>query len=127
MNIVVQEVRLSYEETIDRLTKKLSEHKFGVLSSIPLSDKFVDKGLKFNGKLSILDVCNPIEAYNVNKIDPLALNFLPCKFVVREENNRVTVEMIKPTDLIPLMNNEELTHFAIKIENQVLDVIRNID
>lgn len=126
MNIFVQEIHLSFEETINRLIKELSEHKFGVLSTIPLSDKFLDKGLEFEGKIRILDVCNPIEAYSVYKIDPLAMNFLPCKFVVREDKGKVTIEMIRPTDLIRLLNNNELTQFALKIENQLLEVVNNI-
>ena len=126
MNIFVREIHLSFEETINRLIKELSEHKFGVLSTIPLSDKFLDKGLEFEGKIRILDVCNPIEAYSVYKIDPLAVNFLPCKFVVREDKGKVTIEMIRPTDLIRLLNNNELTQFALKIENQLLEVVNNI-
>ena len=126
MNIFVQEIHLSFEETINRLIKELSEHKFGVLSTTPLSDKFLDKGLEFEGKIRILDVCNPIEAYSVYKIDPLAVNFLPCKFVVREDKGKVTIEMIRPTDLIRLLNNNELTQFALKIENQLLEVVNNI-
>lgn len=126
MNIFVQEIHLSFEETINRLIKELSEHKFGVLSTIPLSDKFLDKGLEFEGKIRILDVCNPIEAYSVYKIDPLAVNFLPCKFLVREDKGKVTIEMIRPTDLIRLLNNNELTQFALKIENQLLEVVNNI-
>lgn len=126
MNIFVQEIHLSFEETINRLIKELSEHKFGVVSTIPLSDKFLDKGLEFEGKIRILDVCNPIEAYSVYKIDPLAVNFLPCKFLVREDKGKVTIEMIRPTDLIRLLNNNELTQFALKIENQLLEVVNNI-
>jgi len=126
MNIFVQEVNLSFDEVVERLTKGLADQKFGILSTIPLSDKFIDKGLDFKGKIKILDVCNPIEAYSVYKIDPLAINFLPCKFVIREENNKVTVEMIRPTDLIRLMNNEALTLFASTIETKLIEVVRNL-
>ena len=54
------------------------------------------------------------------------MNFLPCKFVVREDKGKVTIEMIRPTDLIRLLNNNELTQFALKIENQLLEVVNNI-
>lgn len=120
MNIFVKEVSLSFDETIEQLTKNLAEVKFGVLSTIPLSDKFRDKGLDFAGRLTILDVCNPIEAFSVYKIDPLAVNFLPCKFVIREFNRQVTIEMIRPTDLIALMPNEALLKFARVIEDKLI-------
>ena len=90
----------SFEETIQELTKALSERQFGILSTIPLSEKFVAKGLPFEGRITILDVCNPLEAYKVYSIDPLAVNFLPCKFIVREDATGVSVEMIRPTAMI---------------------------
>ncbi len=126
MDIFVQEVNLSFDEVVERLIKGLADQKFGVLSTIPLSDKFIDKGLDFKGKIKILDVCNPIEAYSVFKIEPLAINFLPCKFVIREENNKVTVEMIRPTDMISLMRNEALTRFASTIEIKLIEVVKNL-
>ncbi len=126
MDIFVQEVNLSFDEVVERLIKGLADQKFGVLSTIPLSDKFIDKGLDFKGKIKILDVCNPIEAYSVYKIEPLAINFLPCKFVIREENNKVTVEMIRPTDMISLMRNEALTRFASTIEIKLIEVVKNL-
>ncbi len=116
----------SFEETITRLTQVLTEHQFGVLSTIPLSEKFVAKGLPFEGRISILDVCNPLEAYKVYSIDPLAVNFLPCKFIVREDEQGVWVEMIRPTALIKLMDNPELTSFAQKIEDVLIEVTKRI-
>lgn len=127
MNIVIKSVNRSFESTIDLLTQSLSEAKFGVLSTIPLSDKFKDKGLAFEGRLVIMEVCNPVEAHKVHQIDPLAVNFLPCKFVVREVGNRVRVEMIRPTDLIALMNNAQLTIFASDIEKKLLDVLNHLE
>jgi uncharacterized protein (DUF302 family) len=126
MNIVVKTVNTSFDTTITLLTQQLAEAKFGVLSTIPLSEKFKDKGLEFSGRLTILDVCNPMEAHKVIKIEPLAVNFLPCKFVVREVSGQVTVEMIRPTDLIALMNNAQLTIFASDIEKKLLDVLNHL-
>ena len=127
MNIVVKKVSTSFDSTVASLTQQLAEAKFGVLSTIPLSDKFKDKGLVFEGRLVILDVCNPIEAHKVYQIDPLAVNFLPCKFVIREHAEHVTVELIRPTDLIGLMNNSQLTIFASDIEKRLLDVLNHLN
>jgi len=126
MNIFIKEVSLSFDETIEQLTKNLAEEKFGVLSTIPLSEKFRDKGLDFDGRLTILDVCNPIEAFSVYKINPLAINFLPCKFVIREFNRQVTIEMIRPTDLIALMPNDALLKFARVIEDKLISATDKI-
>ena len=123
MNIIVKPVTTSFLSTLTLLTQHLAEAKFGVLSTIPLSEKFKDKGLEFSGRVAILDVCNPMEAYKVIQVDPLAANFLPCKFVVRETQNKVTVEMIRPTDLIRLMNNPQLTFLATDIETRLLGVL----
>lgn len=127
MNIIVKPVSTSFESTLTLLTQYLAEEKFGVLSTIPLSEKFKDKGLEFEGQLVILDVCNPMEAHKVFKIDPLAVNFLPCKFVIREAQGKVTVEMIRPTDLIRLMNDPQLTFFATDIETKLLGVLGKLN
>ena len=126
MKIYIKEVSLSFDETIEQLTKNLAEEKFGVLSTIPLSEKFRDKGLDFDGRLTILDVCNPIEAFSIYKIDPLAVNFLPCKFVIREFKRQVTIEMIRPTDLITLMPNDSLLKFARVIEDKLISATDKI-
>lgn len=123
MNILVKAVSSTFEATLSQLTQHLADAKFGVLSTIPLSEKFKDKGLTFEGRLVILDVCNPMEAYKVYQIDPLAVNFLPCKFIIREAQGNVSVEMIRPTDLIRLMNNPQLTFFATDIETKLLGVL----
>jgi uncharacterized protein (DUF302 family) len=72
-------------------------------------------------------VCNPLGAHKVHQIDPLAVNFIPCKFVIREKSGNVTVEMIRPTDLIGLMNNSQLTIFASDIEKNLLDVLNHLN
>ncbi len=126
MNILVKAVNSTFEGTVAQLTQHLADAKFGVLSTIPLSDKFNDKGLSFEGRLIILDVCNPLEAYKVYQIDPLAVNFLPCKFVIRETQGNVSVEMIRPTDLIRLLNNPQLTFLATDIETKLLGVLDNL-
>jgi len=127
MNLYIKEVALSFDETIEQLTKNLAEEKFGVLSTIPLSEKFRDKGLDFEGRLTILDVCNPIEAFSVYKIEPLAVNFLPCKFVIRESNKQVTIEMIRPTEIIALMPNDALLRFAQVIEEKLISACSKIN
>jgi uncharacterized protein (DUF302 family) len=127
MNIIVKSVTTSFESTLTVLTQHLVAEKFGVLSTIPLCEKFKDKGLVFSGKVAILDVCNPMEAYIVIQVDPLAANFLPCKFVVREVQNKVTVEMIRPTDLIRLMNNPQLTFLATDIETRLQGVLDKLN
>jgi uncharacterized protein (DUF302 family) len=126
MNLFIKEVSSTFDETIDQLTKNLADQKFGVLSTISLSDKFRDKGLEFEGRLTILDVCNPTEAFSVYKINPLAVNFLPCKFVIREANHQVTIEMIRPTELIALMPNVALLKFAQVVENKLILATENI-
>lgn len=115
-----------FEETIESLSKGLADRQFGILSTIPLSEKFVAKGLPFEGRITILDVCNPLEAYKVYSIDPLAVNFLPCKFIIREDNTGVSIEMIRPTALIKLMDNPELTAFAQKIEDVLIEVVKQV-
>jgi uncharacterized protein (DUF302 family) len=63
----------------------------------------------------------------VYKIDPLAVNFLPCKFVIRESNHHVTIEMIRPSEMIALMSNDALVNFARVIEDKLIHVCSKIN
>lgn len=123
MNIIVKPVTISFDSTFTQLSHELAEVGFGVLSTIPLSEKFKSKGLAYDDRIVILEVCNPMEAYKVVRVDPLAANFLPCKLIIRESSGQVSVEMIRPTDLIRLMNNPQLSFLATDIETRLLGVL----
>lgn len=113
----------NFERAIEDLKKSLSNHKFGVLWELNFKDKLKEKGLDFDKNFKIFEVCNPQQAKEVLEKHIEVGYFLPCKMVVYEDNNSVFIGMIKPTGLIGMMNNDELSSIAIEVENELKSAI----
>ncbi|MGB7594128.1 MAG: DUF302 domain-containing protein [Erysipelotrichaceae bacterium] len=116
----------TYTQTIDTLKEKLSEKKFGVLSAIDLPEKFKEKGLRYHGAFTLLEICNPFEAHTALLLNPKVVFFLPCKLVVRESDGFGVIEMIRPSSMISELGDTSLDQFALRIENTLIDVIESV-
>ncbi len=116
----------SFDNAIATLKESLMRRKFGTLCSIALSERFEEKGISYDGKLTILEVCNPFEASRIISINPRALYFLPCKIIVRNKNSTTTIEMATPTSLVALLDDPQLLEIAQEIESTLLDAIEEI-
>lgn len=49
--------------------------------------------------------------------------FLPCKIIVSEQKGQTKVGLVRPSILIGLMEQENLTEIAKKIENKLIQAI----
>jgi uncharacterized protein (DUF302 family) len=110
-------VEKSFNEAVESLKKSLSENKFGVLWELNFKEKLKEKGLDFDSNVKILEVCNPVQAKEVLSRNIEAGYFLPCKMVVYEKEGSVYIGMVKPTELIKMMGDEELTVIAKDVES----------
>lgn len=118
MNIKYEvKVQKSFDDAVESLKKKLAENKFGVLWELNFKDKLKEKGLDFESNVKILEVCNPVQAKEVLSRNIEAGYFLPCKMVVYEKEDSVYIGMMKPTELIKMIGNEELIVIAQEVEN----------
>lgn len=112
-----------FEKAIEDLKESLGNHKFGVLWELNFKDKLKEKGLDFDKNFKILEVCNPKQAKQVLEKNIEVGYFLPCKMVVYEDNNSVFIGMLKPTELIGMMNNNELSYIAAEVEMELTAAI----
>lgn len=110
------EVKKSFSEALDSLKSSLSENKFGVLWELNFKEKLKEKNLEFENNFMVLEVCNPVQAKEVLSRDIEAGYFLPCKLVVYEKNSSVFIGMLKPTEMIKMLGNEELMTVAKAVE-----------
>jgi uncharacterized protein (DUF302 family) len=117
---------VSFEEAFTRLSTSLQEYKFGVLCAIPLSEKFKEKGIAFDEKMTICEVCNPFEANKIMGINEQAMFFLPCKIIIRTVNQKTFLEMANPTSLVAPFNDPELTKLAKTIEDTLIKAIQQV-
>lgn len=113
----------NFEKAIEDLKSSLSNHNFGVLWELNFKDKLKEKGLEFDQNFKILEICNPKQAKEVLDKYIEAGYFLPCKMVVYEDNNSVFIGMIKPTELIGMMNDAQLSNIAVEVEKELMSSI----
>ncbi|GAB2488282.1 DUF302 domain-containing protein [Alkalibacterium psychrotolerans] len=114
----------SYEETLDRLKKKIKENQFGILYEVNLKEKIEGKGMDFEPNFTVLDVCNPKLAKDVLDEQIEVGYFLPCKVVVYEKDNSVYAGVLKPTVLIDMVENDSLKDAAIEVEDILTKAVK---
>lgn len=107
------------DEAIKALEENLTKEKFGVLWSFNIKDKLQAKGLEFDQDFYVLEVCNPFDAHEVLTKSLLVGYFLPCKIVVYNEDGKTKMGMVKPSAMIGMLEDNELSQKANDIE-QVL-------
>lgn len=107
-------------EAVSALEASLKNEKFGVLWSLNMKETLAGKGVELDGDYMILEVCNPYEAKRVLEKSPLVSYFLPCKIVVYKEIGSTKVGLPKPTELIKLIDDEQLHVNAADIEKRLI-------
>ena len=102
-------------EAIKSLKENLKANSFGVLWELNFKDKLEEKGLEFKDDFVVLEVCNPNQAKEVLERNIHIGYVLPCKMVVRKENDKTYIGMTNPETLIGLFEEEELTEVAKQV------------
>ncbi|NBI06678.1 DUF302 domain-containing protein [Senegalia massiliensis] len=113
----------SLEKALESLEKNLKDNNFGVLWKLNFKDKLEEKGLEFKDDFVVLEVCNPKQAKDVLEINIHIGYILPCKMVVRSENNKTYIGMTRPEKLIGLFDIPKLDSVAKEVEKSLKNAI----
>lgn len=117
------ETSKTVDQAVSDLSDELQTEKFGVLWDFDLSAKLQEKGMDFQTPYRVLEVCNPKEAERVLNEDKLVGYFLPCKIVVFDDNGQTKIGMPKPTTLLNLAGQDNLTEIGNNIEKRLISCI----
>jgi uncharacterized protein (DUF302 family) len=118
MNIVYEKsTKKNLSDAIESLENNLKENGFGVLWQLNFKEKLEEKGLEFKEDFVILEVCNPKQAKEVLEKNIHIGYVLPCKMVVRSENDKIYIGMTSPETLIGLFDSPELNQVAKNVED----------
>ena len=124
---ISKHVNYSFDEAITRVTEKLKEKGFGVLTEIDVKEtlkKKLDVDFK---KYKILGACNPNFAYQALKAEDKIGTMLPCNVIVEEhEDGKVEVSAVNPMASMQAVENEELEPIAEEVQSNLTQVINNI-
>ena len=124
MNMLyVKETKGTVDAASQRLEAAVKAHKFGVIGVIDLKSKMAEKGVEFGNACRIYEVCNPVQAKRVLEKNMSIATALPCRIAVYEENNRVKIATLLPTETLGMFSVPELTPVAQEVEKEVKAMI----
>jgi uncharacterized protein (DUF302 family) len=117
-------VDLAFDEAIDRVTQKLSDEGFGVLSDIDVAAKMKEKLDKDMPNYRILGACNPPLAFEaISAVEDIGL-LLPCNVLVREDGQgKVHVDFMDPVSVMSLVNDPGVEPLANDVKGRLLRVL----
>lgn len=108
-----KEISGTVEDAIVRVTEALGKQGFGILTRIDFDSKIKEKLGHEIPRTVILGACNPQLAYEAVLKAPDVTSLLPCNAVVREiQPNRISIELAKPTSMMEILGDRELTALA---------------
>ena len=121
-----KELDLPYEQVIEKVTAKLANEGFGILSRIDVREKFREKlGIDFM-KYVILGACNPAKAHSAILAEQDIGLMLPCNVIVYEKEGKTIVSVIKPTAAMQIIDNKDLQEIAAAVEAKLSKVISSL-
>lgn len=122
----IKKTDLLFDETLAKVEKELKNEGFGILTRIDVRDKFKEKlGIDFP-KYQILGACNPKMAYQALNAEWNVGLLLPCNVIVYEKEGKTWVGIIKPTEAMAGIENDQLEETAQAVEEKLSRVFERI-
>ena len=111
--------RKSLGEVRQRFEESAAEHKFGVLGVHDVADRLRAKGLPFDRKFYVYEVCNPVAAKKVLDTNVRIGTALPCRVTIYTDGGDVVLETLKPTAMLAMFGEPSLDGIAREIESAI--------
>ena len=106
----------SFDEAVERITARLADNGFGILTSI---DVQATLDLKIGAKIpryTVLGACNPTLAHQALQTDPGFGLLMPCSVVVAEQaDGSVAVSIAEPGAMFRALDRDDLGAFARQV------------
>src|SRR3972149_6413689 len=112
-------IKEDFDTAIEKVTAKLKEEGFGVLTEIDVKEtlkKKLDVDFK---KYKILGACNPPFAYKALQAEDKIGIMLPCNVIVEENSDgKVEVSAVDPIASMQAVQNESLGSVAFEVRDK---------
>src|SRR5699024_6424791 len=95
----------------------------GVLWKFDIKETLEKKGFDFDQYYRVLEVCNPKEANDILEKNSLVGYFIPCKIVVYEDSNYAMIDIPRTTQMISMVEDEQVKDKAKNIEDRLIKCI----
>lgn len=119
-------LEMPFTEAIDRVTTRLKEEGFGVLTEIDVRETLKKKlDVEFR-PYRILGACHPPSAYAALSAEDKIGTMLPCNVIVQERDGGVEVAAIDPVASMQAVRNEELGEVANEVRERLKRVVETL-
>ena len=117
----------TFDDAVERVTARLAEAGFGVLTSIDVSATLKKKIDVDMPRYTILGACNPGFAHKALQAENKIGTMLPCNVVVQETaDGQVEVAAVDPVASMASIDNASLGEIAQQVQGMLKDVIEGL-
>jgi len=117
----------SFDQAIEDVTSALQKIGFGILCTIPVSEKLKGALDVDIPRYTILGACNPSFAYKALQSENKIGVMLPCNFVIQQkEDGKVEVSAVDPIASMAAIQNPDLGAIAGEVQGLIKGVIEGL-
>ena len=117
----------NFDDAIERVTARLADAGFGVLTTIDVSATLKKKIDVDFQRYTILGACNPGFAYKALQAEDKIGTMLPCNVIVQETSDgKVEVAAVDPMASMMAIKNETLGGVAAEVQGMLKNVIEGL-
>ena len=117
----------SFEEAVERVTARLAEEGFGVLTTIDVTSTLKNKLDVDFQRYTILGACNPNFAYKALQAEDKIGVMLPCNVIVQQKDGeKVEVSAVDPLASMQAVENPSLGEIATEVKQKLQSVIEGL-
>ena len=122
----VKQTDLDFDDAMVRVEEELQKEGFKVLTMIDVQAKFKEKLNIDFPKYRILGACNPKLAYEAISVEWNIGLLLPCNVIVYENDTRVVIGIMRPSEAMAIVENDALRDLADEVEARLKRVFDNV-
>lgn len=120
-------LKLSVEDTIERVRSALSEEGFGVLMDLNIQETLIAKTGSDVGTYRVLGACNPGFARQAIASEPAIGTMLPCNVLVRDVGAGMTeVDVVDPVASMQAVGNPDLLALATEVRDRLSAALQRV-
>jgi len=117
----------SFEDAIERVTARLADAGFGVLTTIDISGTLKKKIDVDMQRYTVLGACNPGFAHKALLAEDKIGTMLPCNVIVQEtKDGKVEIAAVDPMASMMAIENEALGGVAAEVQTMLKNVIEGL-
>ena len=117
---------MPFDQAIEKVQSALKDQGFGIITQIDVKETLKKKLNVEYQNYKILGACNPLFAKEALDIEKEVGTLLPCNVIVYESEDGIQISIQKPTEMMNILNNNNLNQLAKKVESKLQKVLDNI-